>query len=617
MCTVKEMGKKTKPNPYSITDEQETLAVDTFKSLVEHKRVRMDIKERDKYPNIDGYMELVDENRSPIGKLEVQIRTVHGEDPKLQCPLSLFDYSEVTCNPVLFIGVELTLKKAYWVHVTRDFLNAKSIADDQKTIVISFPVGNVISENDDSYIKEWIKIVETYKNRMREYPQLENAYRELSKKSNPIVGAESVEFSEMHVFLDEINDLLGNKFRIVKQIFYPNAWKIGLAYSNYESNAVDYTLYPIHLRKNDVQIKKFDAPLRVHLQGEGLTFRGYGGENPIKSRARDHATEIVENETLRVLEYRLLIHANEFLARELIFAFIDRFRHETGLDEKDNYALANVEGAFYRYLPIWVEEAIKFIVKTRRNGIVSPHQLFYGRQYIDPDMLSCQIMEKEREQIKETVIKRVMQGDRSVSFPLGNDKIPFRQFVRSLRFLRSKQYEEIRRPYLRKDYSRLKNGKGWIWNVFSPETIETNLRVFFENLPKAYADLVSLNFPELAKAIPLFNGASLVMVLFDVKDTYTSFQDSPKIDLFHLANQGDDIEIELHRKGSDQIPPSLSFDSLGRDFEIRGRKYRMISGSSSILDFIYEDLPLFEFVYKELTASLKDYFSSLRKAQVN
>jgi hypothetical protein len=213
------------------------------------------------------------------------------------------------------------------------------------------------------------------------------------------------------------------------------------------------------------------------------------------------------------------------------------------------------------------------------------------------------------------VVKRAKQGDRSASLFLGNDKFPFGIFRESLHFLRLRQYEEIERPYLPKDYSRLKDGRGWIWNLFSPEVVETNLKTFFENLPKAYADLVSFNFPELAKQVPLFGGASLVIVLFDLKESYAAYEDSPTIEFFHLENQYDtDIEVELHRKGSGQIPPSLSFDSFSRDLEIRGRKYRMISASSSILDFIFEDLPMFGFVYDELLTNLKKYFNSLRKA---
>jgi hypothetical protein len=608
----KRMERKVQPSPYSNTDEQETLAVDTFKILVEHKRVRMDIKERDKYPNTDGYLELVDDNRSPIGKLEVQIRTFHGDTPKLQCPLSLFDYSEITCNPVLLVGVETDRKKAYWIHVTRGLLDKMSLNADQRTVTISFPIGNTISENDDAYVEEWVKIAESYKSRMKRYPQLENLYNELSKKSNPAVGAESTEFSDIHAFLDKVNGLLEDEFGIVKRIFYSDSWKIGLAYSNYEDRAVTYTLYPIHLKRNDVQIKRFDAPLQMHLQGEGLTFRGYGGENPIKSRSQDHAIEIVENDVLSILEHRLLKHHNEFLARELIFAFMDRFGEEMGFEQKDTHPFADVERAFFQHLPLWIEETMKLIVETKRNGIVSPYQLFYGKEYIDPDMLMRQTTEQERTQIKETVTKRVLSGNRAKVVPIGNRRIPFRVLVESLRFLSTKQCAEIERPYLRKDYSRLQGGKGWIWNVFSPEMVEANLRIFLENLPTVYADLVSLNFPQLAEEIPLFDGASLAIALFEAKETYTSYQDSPKIEFYFLKSEDHDLQIELYNKGSDQIPPCLSFDSLGKDLEIKGRKYRMVSGRSSILDFIFEDLPMLGFVYKELTTELRDYFDSIR-----
>jgi hypothetical protein len=107
---------RIRPAPYSNTDEQETLAVDIFKGIVDHKQVKLDVKERDKYPNIDGYIEIVDEKRLPIGKLEVQIRKLpeyHGATPKLQCPTSLFAYSRITNNPVLLVGVDVSQRKAF------------------------------------------------------------------------------------------------------------------------------------------------------------------------------------------------------------------------------------------------------------------------------------------------------------------------------------------------------------------------------------------------------------------------------------------------------------------------------------------------------------------------
>ncbi len=76
-----------KPAPYSPTDTKETDSVDIFKVLVEHSKVKLDIKERDKIPNIDGYMELVDNGGSPCGKLEAQIKKLPDDSTKLQIPL--------------------------------------------------------------------------------------------------------------------------------------------------------------------------------------------------------------------------------------------------------------------------------------------------------------------------------------------------------------------------------------------------------------------------------------------------------------------------------------------------------------------------------------------------
>jgi hypothetical protein len=75
---------RVRATPYSSTDKQETLAIDTFRYLVDHEKVKLDLKERDKYPNIDGNVEIVDENRRPIAKLEVQIKKLPDGEQKIQ-----------------------------------------------------------------------------------------------------------------------------------------------------------------------------------------------------------------------------------------------------------------------------------------------------------------------------------------------------------------------------------------------------------------------------------------------------------------------------------------------------------------------------------------------------
>jgi hypothetical protein len=47
------------------------------------------------------------------------------------------------------------------------------------------------------------------------------------------------------MFLDEYNRLLDYDLGIVKKVYYPNAWKLGIAYAAYEPKALSYLLYPI------------------------------------------------------------------------------------------------------------------------------------------------------------------------------------------------------------------------------------------------------------------------------------------------------------------------------------------------------------------------------------
>ena len=114
--------KRIKPAAYSKTDTPEAEAVATFEFLADKKHLKLDLRKRDKVPNIDGYIEIVDDLGCPVGKLEVQIKKLPENERKMQCPLSLFSYSERTGNPVLFVAVDTGQKRAYWHHIHTKFL---------------------------------------------------------------------------------------------------------------------------------------------------------------------------------------------------------------------------------------------------------------------------------------------------------------------------------------------------------------------------------------------------------------------------------------------------------------------------------------------------------------
>lgn len=543
------------------TEEPETLAVITLEYLLDHKKVRTDIKRNDKHRDIDGYLELLDEFRNTQGKLEVQVKKLPNGKRKIQCPLKLFSYSERMLYPVLLIGVDIEQKKAYWVHVGEDLIASSTIRSGQKTKVVNFPIENVIDGKNTKYVSEWQTIAESYKARIRDYSDLTGRLLKSLKRSNLALGRRKKYFRNIHLFLDELNTLLDGKFSVVKRILYPNAWKVGLAYSTYEDNTVSYSLYPIRFETNDVQIKEFDSALRKKLWEEGIGIRGHNFENPIKVRPRKYAIEIVESETLRLLKNRLLSHAgNGFLAREFIFASLDRYFQQLGLEKKDEYSLGEIEKAFDQLLPARIDP------HTRATAIIS----------------------------------------------MGHYRFCFSVFQEFLSSLKSDAFDKIRRVYVQKDFSRLRKG-GLVYNLFSPHAVETNLRIFFDNLPEVYTKIISRNFPKIAKELPLFGEISRVIVLFNVKEEYKTFQDAPIIEFFYLKPENqENLEIEIHRRGEVEKLDKLSFKSVGKYTEIDGKKYRIVSGSKGVLDFIYDDLPMFNYVYTILEDNLKGYFTNLR-----
>jgi hypothetical protein len=94
------------PAPYSNTDTAESESVTTMRVLLDPSREKADLKERDKFPNTDGYLELVDEQGLPCGKVEIQIKKIDPGGVSGSCPVRLVGYAKVTTLPVILVGVD-------------------------------------------------------------------------------------------------------------------------------------------------------------------------------------------------------------------------------------------------------------------------------------------------------------------------------------------------------------------------------------------------------------------------------------------------------------------------------------------------------------------------------
>lgn len=580
--------------------------------LTTHGRVMPKLYSIDKWPNIDGHLEVQDSEGNLVGRLYVQVKTFPLDHSyRLSIPISFLSSCEI--DSILLFGVDRQNKKVYWRYCDSQTIKKIDFKINNDFTTITFDSNKFFDENTSDYIGEWEKIIKNNQFRLQNFDALSNAYKIILESSNAVLGKVNNDFVRIHDFLDTFNGLLDREFSIVKTLFYPRTWNIGIAYYEYKPSKLSYALYPIYLDKNDVQIKEVDKDLQDKIQKEGLEFTVHFVENPIETRPKEYAKEIIQSKVFKLLENKLLSHAgNNFLAREFIFAFIDKFHVQLGLAKKDTYTIHEIEKAFYQYLPLWVEEAANFMISVKRNGkneltdCLTVDRLRGGQPYFDPDSMIREIMEDERKEIEDKVKARLK--DRQVkipNWPISNQKLPLDVFVELFTYLKNTQ-DEITRLYKPKDFHRLKNS--WVWEVFSKNAAEQNLKLFFENLSSVYETILENNFPILKNELSLFSKADKIIITFAVKDEYKSFQDIPTYKMFYLQSENKNVERSIEVLTNKPAEEFNNFDWKKREIEHQKNKYKVVSIRSSILNFIYEDTPLLDFVYDLLDDRLKEYF---------
>ena len=601
----RQSKKPAKHTKQSFYDQQAINVVSAW--LAETQRAMPDLKANDKWPNIDGYIEITDENGFPKGTLKVQVKKLSVKNAQKKQHSFKDDKFLSYCKesldwiPILLIGVDLKKKKAFWLHIDHDFLDKNG---SSKTI--KFIESQVIESGKNDFIKDWENVVALYDSKAKEFERYKKAFSILSDVITPALGKTDEKFVKIHYFLDEINNYLDHKFTIVKQIFYPNTWKLGFAYYQYENSELTYTLYPIAQSRNDIQIKEVDKNLHDIIQKEGLGFATHFSNNPLETRPKEYVKEIIEEKTSKIIEAKLLKHAgNEFLAKEFILAFIDKFHAQMGLKQKNKYSIKEIENGFYKYLPLWLKISHDILLSKDRNNF--KNRVTAGRiRYYDPDRI-CEIKENECKEIEQSVGKALKKNTPIPKIPMGNEQIPFGLFVEFFNYFKQTK-KEIVRPYKAKDFSRLKDNGSWAWSVFSKQDANHNLKIFFENLVEVYNSILQNNFPLLYNELSLFREADTILVSWNIKDSYKNFQDGPTYKLYYLKAENKKVQPSINLFSEAEAKTFKDLDFKTRELTFRKKKYQIISRRSSVLDFIYEDTPMLNFIYNELEEQLKNYF---------
>ena len=539
-------------------------------------------------PNIDGQIDVTDEYGTEIGTFRVQVKKLWPENaPKMKHYFTSNKFlaycrESADWTPILFIGVDLERKKAFWLHMDRAFLDANG---SRRTV--KFIGTQVIESGANKFIDDWEKIIKRYRSNSKEFERYKKAYSMLSDiVVNPAYRKVDERFVNIHYFLDELNDYLDHKFPIVKQVLYPKTWKLGFAFFNYGSTGIAYTLYPIALNKNDVQIKEIDGYMLDKIATEGLNFTYFNSVNPLETSPKKYAREVIQSKTSDIVKQRWLKHSgSEYLAKEFIFAFIDEFHIPMGLELKDKYSLDEIERAIDEYLPLWLKFSHDLLLRKKREpeGTIME---------CTPDWVH-NLTESERNEIAQNV-ERVIQDD-TFDFRImlrREVETSLMHFWEFLDYLKHSKKKEIERLYILERHS-------------SSKYIDHNLKMFCEHLLEAYNTVLQNNFPLLKDELSLFGKADTILISRKVKDhpdEPTDYWGAVSIYQSRENIKGEraqtylvtEEELEQSRKASEGPFGEIIF---------RDKKYWFTS-----TDFIYEGAPMLNFIYEKLKKRIDEYF---------
>lgn len=443
----------------SPNDVREVKSILFLENLFVESSVKTHLSENDKTANIDGYLELLDEEYRMKGKIAVQVKTIpprHQGKNKFDCPTSLFAFAEYTNDPVFLIAVDHKEKIALWKHVNRSLIQANADKSSQDTIIVTFDDSEKLSaKNKDVIISNWEKIFATNKELFDRIPILLSENEVLRQKlitfNNTSFSIDSSEVCQIQLFIDKLNDLYDNDFRYIKQLFYSKTWKRGIAIFEYSDSELSYALYSIKYGENSLLMKELPV-------SEISNFNDYSSRSCVRNEIKMHPEKLA----LKQIKFNV----DNFLTNSKVLPLYYELANEYILDfVNENYRNLKIDKKLLEDIDSFIEYLIhKF-----------PHII---------DGISCSVQ-------------------------IGNHSIPINILYGALQFLQINGYKKIEELYPQKSFS---DKTGLVCDLFTPENAYIKAKYIFDIIPRIYDNFINRNFPTLTYGLDLFYNADLVLI---------------------------------------------------------------------------------------------------------
>ena len=608
------------PAPYPSTSAAEVESKNIFQGLIDTNFVRGEVRVMDKYPNSDGILEITNAERITVGKIDIQLKTLQTKNyasPSYQCERSFFSYCENSPLPVILVAVNRQDKKAYWLHI--DAATLKDVASKMtgESYNISFPVENCIDGVKREYIEKWTEKAKEIVTKVWNYDTLreqkrtiETQLEELNHRLQNPTKLPLQALRAIHNYLDKYNYILDIEFSSVKEILYPNYWKIGIGIIKYTFADIQYILFPVEYKKEQTLIKEvvFDENTDIGLEmmnGNILVFVSSKDINDLRDYPVQTAYKSLENSILGVAgKYKFPI-PDDFIAHEYLVSFIDRNYVYLDMEAgQDSYSLSELKYMLFKVLPVLAATELNFAgwVTECNHGIDS-----YSNW-------------KTSSHFKKKVadaIKRVKEGFvPKVKVTITSELYNIDLITNYIDYLQNKGFNSANRQYEPGQFDEAKYGNAIPFkDTWNRNVLWKNIQLFFRQYYESYNKYIGTHFSHiqhLLQIIPAETGAVICLLITD------EAKGGPYLEMYYLRPDKlaeNELYFFVDTDIDNPIDRKKFFLKDKYDCIINSKDYQIMEMHVQTLDFMFEISPTYALINQKLQERLQEFFRDrLRKS---
>lgn len=447
----------------------------------------------DKGPNFDGHFELLDNNGIPIGRFNVQIKTMSTDyknnnkrgiisQYKYSCDTKIFNAVKygITLDPCYLFMIDVVNRRIFGKYVSLEYVLSLDIKNEYNKVIYFNDDDEIVDVN--NFYNNLVDIYNDRKNKM------------ISIEQNKFIITSSIsdeELSDLQLEFDYLNNMFDNELKYIKDKLFPNIWKFGIAYMK-EEKSLGVGIYYIKKGKNGEFIK--------YLNDEtfgNCSFITISNKTKIRDLINGFISSILE----RCYEYRIIPieYVDNEVLFEILFYFLDEIskvykevenKNKLDVYYKDEEDINIIKNYYYG-----IEKYIKYTFGKAFN-VVTTTKSKYSMYKIDPldEPFSGNDM-YEKEKLLINCFKEL--NDDMFDNKIIVDGNHFYELIKeSIYELERRNIKKVKRVWIPKDWNdyinRVENGNRYkIENTFKISDYNYNIEKLLSIFPSQYNDFVS------------------------------------------------------------------------------------------------------------------------------